>query len=302
MAQTVSPSITRESLLQEKLLQKGQHSRLTLYLCLFAIALVLGGSVWKVTAFAKPHTVDVVVPTQALNPGCPIRFDSVEFRTIPARYLTSQMQTSCETVIGRYVRDFIPAGEPILNSYLFPERESLSNQLHSNEQALTLALPADSLVDHCIKAGDHVDALLIGSKNEKKYARTVLQDLPVLLVSPKAPGADKNMSEQNRITVAVGQKDVEKLSLAAEFGKLRLALRSADNPVLASAAGSDEHDVLPNSAFPAPVQVAKAPPALPGVLMPPPQAGEMPPPPVVPHAGWTVQVFKGSQKEEHVFP
>jgi Flp pilus assembly protein CpaB len=305
MVQTTSSSITRESLLQEKLLQKGQKSRLSLYLCVVAVVVLLAGSIWKLVAVPKQRTIDVVVPSQALHPGCPLRFDSVEFRTIPARFLTSEMQTSCEKVIGRYAKEFIPAGEPILSSYLFPEHESLSNQLRHNEEAVTLALPPDSLVDHCIRAGDHVDALLVGNKNDKKYARTILQDLSVLLVAPKASGTDKNAMEQNRITLAVNQKDVEKLSLAAEYGRLRLALRSADDHTLASSAGSDERDVLPGSAFTVQAPVAKpaqlAPAVIAAIPPPPPPAVQLQPP-VVTNSGWTVQVFKGSQREEHVFP
>lgn len=285
-----------------------------------ALLLVLG----TIKMFSAPktntETIQVVAAGQDIYPGCKIDFSSLHYTSIPKRYYSPLMVDSYEKLVGKTSREFVKKGNPILKSDLLV-LSTLASSLPKDKRAITLRLEPEFQVDHALRAGDRVDVLVTcsaqsGKKGTKKYTKTVCQDLSVLLSTPREALFAKSakQSDANRITLAASSSDCEKLSQAAETGKLRLVLRSPANTGNDYLSGSDERDLIPafalkemaeEEAREANKTAAPALQAMPSFLPPPPAvASRLPQPPVEPVAApnpvqWVVEMFSGSKRESY---
>src|SRR5205085_9950495 len=105
-------------------------------------------------------------------------------------------------------------------------------------RAVTVALDPIIGVAGFPKPGNHVDVLATFSTDYGMVTRTVLQDIEILALGaePQAQEIDPNNSKTARAqpsipnaTLAVLPGEAEKLILAENRGKLRLALRAVDD-------------------------------------------------------------------------
>lgn len=298
------------------------RSNLVQYLMLGTLViLVLAGTI-KMLAAPKPRaeSIQVVAAGQDIYPGCKIDFSSLHYMTIPKRYFSPLMLDSYEKLVGRTAREYIKKGNPILKSDILT-LSTLAFSLPKDKRAITLKLESEAQVDHALRAGDKVDVLVTssvqaGKKNNKKYTKTVCQNVLVLLATPREMLFAKSakLSEANRVTLAATPSDCEKLSQAAETGKLRLVLRSPADTSSDYLPGSDEKDLIPHFALKemaeeeAREQAKSAVPTtnqtLPSFLPPPPPLTNDMPKTEEPIAAanpvqWVVEMFSGSKRESY---
>ena len=276
---------------------------------LIVVLLLIAGGAFRMMTAPKPQVdrVKVVAAGKDLPAGVRIGFSHLHMVDMPKKYDTAGMATNTNELVGRITRTYIGTGEPISENQLLPGMKGLAALVNFNERAITLNLDEDGLVDHAIYPGDRVDVVVTstGVKDARKYTKTICQNLLVLLSVPKEMMlSDKLASNEagKKITLSATPDDAEKLSQAAESGKIRLILRNSQNRVRNSGLpGADDRDILPTSALkqdpPAPLPQLVDPPAPPPATAITTIAPAVQSTPVQAPVQWLVDVFKGTAKE-----
>lgn len=159
-----------------------------------------------------------------------------------------------EPLLGRVVWRDLPAGT-VLNESSFETGGPLARMIRPQERALAIQIDEVISGGGHIQPGDYVDVLLFlrdDNRNSDRTAQVVIPALRVLTVGA-AMGADRSgeplmapvsdeeqSSRANRraepartAVLAVPQGLVTRFMLASEAGKLRLAVRSIDEKLLA---------------------------------------------------------------------
>jgi Flp pilus assembly protein CpaB len=261
------------------------------------------------------ETVQVVAAKQDIAPGTRLSLTSLHYLIIPKAYLTSSMFSSYTQLAGKTTSNFVQKGEPFSKSDLLPAN-SLSDMLNADERAITLKLDPEMLLDHELGTGDRVDVLVSSTSDNKRYTRTICQNLRVLLAVPKAMMQSHagRSNDANKVTLAANASECEKLNQAADTGKLRLLLRSlAAKPTETYLTGADQRDILPPFALKELAEKNMPPLAKADIPAAPPlaaQASAFPPPPPIEEASsvearpvqWLVEMFSGSKREAYAVP
>jgi pilus assembly protein CpaB len=217
------------------------------------------------------------------------------------------------SVYGAVLRHPLTAGEPIRRGdFVKPgDRDFLQVVLTPGSRAIAIPVSTGGASTCLLSPGDHVDVILTQNfKNDsapdmrntpvtrRSVSETVVENLRVLAIDtpdPKATGGPANPANGNfgrTVTLEVTPDQVEQINVAAELGKLSVALRSVTGPAnLASASPIDNSDRMVGNTEKAERPKAKwagdVSPALYGAAEPKPVA----------LAPLTVQVFHGAGKE-----
>lgn len=215
------------------------------------------------------------------------------------------------SVYGAVLRNALAAGEPIRRgSYVKPgERDFLQVVLSPGARAIAIPLSTGGASTGLLQPGDRVDVILTQNfKNDsaqdlkntpltrRSVGETIVENLRVLAID--APdtkpngGVAVNPANGNfgrTVTLEVTPDQVEQINVAAELGKLSVALRSVTSPqigspTLASTAPFDNTDKVEHVK---PKWAGDVSPALYGAALEKPVA--LTPP--------TIQVFHGAGKE-----
>jgi len=316
-APDVVPVLSRErGFSQAKLTRKGSSPNPIVLFAIAVVVLLVVAGMWRASQnnSGVEKTITIVAAGKDLPAGTRIGFTSVHFMQIPKRYYSPSMALSPVNFIGRMTKTYIPMGEPIQDTMLFKDAGGLAATLENDERAITLQLSDDSQVGHYITQGDRVDVLVVSSKGDKKYTKTICQNIDVLMCVPKDQTLSKGgRSEQNSVTLALGSHQAEVVSEAAEVGKIRLVLRNHLGRIQKHLFGADPADLLPSSAFTEThaVTTPATTPVLPTPdLIPPPPLPAVSntnimgalPQPVQQPLQWFVEVISGSKKETYAFP
>jgi len=162
---------------------------------------------------------------------------------------------STELVLGRTLWRGLPAGTVLAESS-FGSGGSLSHMIRENERALALAVDEIVGAGGHLRPGDFVDVLLFLKKDDLNIEPTAqmvvpalrvlsvgdelglaLDGTPVVPVNPEAENANQRQSARREIArstvLAVPAPLVPRLTLAAQAGEIRLAVRSAEEGLLA---------------------------------------------------------------------
>jgi len=289
--------------------QPRKKSSSPVLLVLVLVALV-GVGVARVAMQGKQDVprVKVVAAAVDIPAGARLGYANLRYMDLPRPYWTPQMVSSTHLLAGRCARQYLSKAEPILTTQVLPAREGVSSLLAANERAVTLRLPEESMVEHALEPGDLVDVMFTASYKAKKYTRLICQRARVLLtMSRRAETSTRsNAGDASVITLAVSKGEAELISHAVESGKLKLVLRNRD----------DREELTPetikdSSIFSWAPEVEDQGPAVgsPALLPAPP-----PPPPPAPQQAeqetgalptrpvWSLEVFKGGNKEIVTFP
>lgn len=146
--------------------------------------------------------------------------------------------------VGALVRRDFAAGEPLsADGLLKPsDRSFLSAVLAPGMRAVTLPVEAPQTASGLVLPGDHVDVVLTqnlgpdADAGRRAVAETVLSDVRVVAVeqsltpSPRPLGADSRFVQDLRpprtMTLETSESEAQKLLVAAQLGKIDLALRA----------------------------------------------------------------------------
>ena len=260
-----------------------------------------------------PPLVPVVVAAQDIAARTRLTPGLLQVRRVPPSEAPDGSLGRAADLVGRVLVRPVAAGKAVVASAVAAPGASLglAFTLPRSQRAVTVALdPADG-VDEFARPGDHVDILATDEPgSQPAETRTVLQNVPLLAVgsqtsadeaapassSPSGPAA-------SHVTVAVSPAQAQALVLAADRGKIHLALRAADDSSEVGLPAFPAPDVPPEAAPPAPprpkplprrqaVRALRVVPPLPVIASLPPLPFATPAPSRV-----TITVIKGSQSQ-----
>ncbi len=199
----------------------------------------------------EPERVPVVVLARAVPAMSVISAEDLlveELRVAPPGSFAED-----EPLLGRVVWRDLPAGT-VLNEASFETGGPLARMIRPAERALAIQVDEVTGGGGHIQPGDYVDVLLFlrdDERNSDRTAQVVIPALRVLTVGSAlgadrtgeplmAPVAEEEGQRANRrveqartVVLALPESLLTRFMLASEVGKLRLAVRSIDEKLLA---------------------------------------------------------------------
>jgi pilus assembly protein CpaB len=192
-----------------------------------------------VAAASRIAMTPVVVAAHDLPAGQTLEAGDLKITRWPQAGLPKGSFNSVKAIAGRVLKTAASQGEPLLIGKLAPKglRGGLSAVLPEGFRAMTVHVDEVIGVGGFVQPGDRVDVLATVAKGpyqKDPITRTVLQGVKVLTVGEKVDhnkDAKKPKRDKSKVvTLEVTPLQGETLALAANEGKLLLALRgNADN-------------------------------------------------------------------------
>lgn len=213
---------------------------------LIALALVLGGYAWVLSKqmtsrqqAAQPQMQPVVVAAVRIPAGSAITPEMLRLAMFPTR--PDGAYSDIKALAGRITASDIAAGEPLIQERIEGGPRALLQHLEAGERAVAVRVDDVIAVGNRLSPGDLVDVYVTLRRNSDEIAdtqsRRLLEKLKVLafgskdMAAPKGggdgtTGSQRATAENPKTAVlAVKLDDIDKLALAAESGRLLLALR-----------------------------------------------------------------------------
>jgi pilus assembly protein CpaB len=173
--------------------------------------------------------VRMAVAARDMPVGSVLRTEDVRLLDWPGEVLPLGYSGSAADLVGRGLITPLRTNEPILSSKL-ADREAgggLPVLIPDGMRAVSVRVDEVVQVAGFVTAGTRVDVLVTLGHNDVPITRAILQNMQVLAaghtIERDAEGRPQNVSV---ITVLVSPEDGEKLTLAANQGRLQMALRN----------------------------------------------------------------------------
>jgi pilus assembly protein CpaB len=160
-----------------------------------------------------------------------------------------------EDVVGKRPLTRLYAGEPILKAKLV-EADKLSaaaEKIPKGFRVASVSVTMDSSASGLIYPGDRVDVLVFlrqGANVKMPRTRTILKNVTVFAVDDRFQrdaNDDGEGLKAKTVSLLVKPTQVEKIMLAAELGKIKLSLRSAEDNAEDTADGATLADLQSGS-------------------------------------------------------
>lgn len=180
----------------------------------------------------EQQLVRVAVAAQDLDFGSPLNSDTVRLVNWPAQSVPPGAITEMNRFAGGDVAIRpIAQGEPILQTRM-STRAVLSENIPDDMRAVTIPVNEVAGVAGFVTPGDVVDVLMtrtIPGGNDERVTSVVLENAQVIAIDRRASETSTEPQELKMATLLTDQYDAQKLALAAESGRLTLALRNVEN-------------------------------------------------------------------------
>lgn len=218
-------------------------------------------------------TEKVAVATADLFWGTTLSAEMVKLVSFPSESIPAGYFDSAESVQGRILITNIKANEPILDAKLAPLEVTQGGMAAVTQpEKRAMAVRVDDVVGVAgfIIPGNRVDVLVTLRQSPPK-TKTVLPNVTVLATGTQMDTQENGTKPRQVrvITVEVTPEEAEKLALAANEGKVTMALHSYANtqPILTSGAtlstllnsyrihDTERHQAPPDPPQPPPMQV-----------------------------------------------
>lgn len=188
--------------------------------------------------------VKLLIAVKKIERGKPITDDVIAIREIPLAYVDERAirETEKNKILGLKVGNTVKEQQLLLWSDLTAtdERKDLSALVLPGYRAVSIKAARDDTSIALIKPGDYVDVIgVIGAGtavNEAKNAVVLLQRVLVLATgTDTSPDQAKDTKEanpyasENLLTLSLTLTEAQVLALAAERGRLAVAVRHPDD-------------------------------------------------------------------------
>jgi pilus assembly protein CpaB len=188
--------------------------------------------------------IKLLMAVKRLERGKPITEDMIATREVPIAYVDDRAIREAEKskVLGLRVGTTVKEQNLLLWTDLTTgsdEKKDLSSLVLPGYRAVSIRAARDETSITLIRPGDYVDVIGVlgpgGIQNDAKSAVVLLQRVLVLAIgSETSPDAvdekPKNMySAENLLTLSLTLPEAQILALAAERGKLAVAVRHPDD-------------------------------------------------------------------------
>lgn len=188
--------------------------------------------------------VKLLVAVKKIDRGKQITDDMISIREIPLAYVDDRAirETEKNKILGLKTGNTVKEQQLLLWADLTAadEKKDLSSLVLPGYRAVSIKAARDDTSIALIKPGDYVDVIGVlgpsGQANEAKNAVVLLQRVLVLATgSDTSPEAAKDTKEanpymeQNLLTLSLTLTEAQVLALAAERGRLAVAVRHPDD-------------------------------------------------------------------------
>jgi pilus assembly protein CpaB len=183
---------------------------------------------------APDSTVDVVVANQTIPLGTRIAAKSVKVVAWPRDIAPEGAISDPKAVVDSVARMTIDKNQPLNQSQLLSEGEGLlPTMIPEGMRAMSVKVDDVTGVSGFITPNSRVDVLVAGASGEgggeggqQQRSKLVLQDIKVLAIGKSIEQRDEKAVEVPTVTLLVSPDQAEKLTLAARYEPVRLALRN----------------------------------------------------------------------------
>lgn len=227
-------------------------------LVLILLALALAGYAWLLSSrmaaeqqAAQPKLQPVVVAKARVPAGSVLTPELLKISMFPSR--PEGAYADITSVVGKIAATDIATDEAIQLDHLGGGLRAMLQHIEPDQRAVAVRVDEVVAVGNRLAPGDWVDVFLTLHRNTAEIAdtqsRLLLERLQVLAVGSKDVGGAKAGSEggatvrtgteaPKTAVLAVRIADIDKLVLAAESGRLILALRPHEQPTIVDATGN----------------------------------------------------------------
>lgn len=187
--------------------------------------------------------VRLLMAVKAIEPGTSIQEDALTIREVPLAYVEDRAVKAVEKakVVGLRIGTKVEANQTLMWTDLAiaaDERRDLSSLVQPGARAVSIKAESGDKSFSLIQPGDYVDVIasMPGADAEKRNAVVLLQKVLALAVgletAPEKITDSKDERREMVLTLSVSLQEAQLLSLAAERGKLLVALRNPDDQTL----------------------------------------------------------------------
>lgn len=198
----------------------------------------------------------VVVASLDIPWGTPLDEKSVRVALYPDESVPMGHFKDLDSLKGRVILTNLKKNEPILDSKLAPidiKTGGVAAVMDPSKRAMAVKVNEIVGLPGFVQPGDRVDVMATfddpkskSSNNKDQVTKVVLENTLVLAIDTqmeRATGEEKP-TPVKVITLEVSLEEAEKLAMAENGGKLRLALRSPLNPDVQRTKGANFKDLL----------------------------------------------------------
>jgi len=199
--------------------------------------------------------VSVAVASNDIPWGTPLALETIRMVSYPEEALPVGHFKDIEALKGRVVLTNLRKNEPILESKLAPtdmKNGGVIAVMDPSKRAMSVKVNEIVGLPGFVHPGDRVDVMVTfenphakGDDGGKQITKTVLENTLVLAAGTQMsrPEGEEKLSPVTVITLEVTLEEAEKLAMAENGGKLRLALRSPLNPDVQKTTGATFNDL-----------------------------------------------------------
>lgn len=179
---------------------------------------------------AAPATRNVPMALSDLEPGMVIRQGDIGLGPTRVENLQPSTFLSEDTLVGRVVKERIPAARPITTGQLYKLGETPPLVVAEGRQAVSIALGDNTaIVNGLIKPGDYVDILLTPDRYQdidrmgKGMTMTMMKGVKLLTINRSFRSGGVSGSG-NAVTLELTPTQARVVTLAQTAGELKLVL------------------------------------------------------------------------------
>jgi pilus assembly protein CpaB len=205
----------------------------------------------RASAGSSGEMVGVIRTRIEIPMAAEITGSMLEVAQVPAVLAPSQAFASPEELAGRVSMVIIPKGVPVVPSMLAPvgTKPGMESRIPEGYRAVAVKIDESSAVAYLVKPGSRVDVVAVMNvrrdRKTETISKTILQNVEVAAVGQElGDSADTGALPSKSVTLLVKPEDVPRLHLAAQKGKILLAMRNQTDMSARRAAGTTEKKLL----------------------------------------------------------
>jgi len=202
-------------------------------------------------ASSQEKPVKVVVAAREININEPLTEENVKVVDWPADQKLQGAASEVKDLEGKYARVRLYPGEPILDGKIMGITDASSSlRVPKGYRVVSVKVSLDSSVSNLIEPGDRVDVIAVirpSRENPTAVAKTILKAVRVFAINSeivRSLDPDKSPEEARTVSLLLKPEQAEKLMMATELGKIKLAMRSPEDAQLVETSGCTVGDVL----------------------------------------------------------
>ncbi|TYL46135.1 Flp pilus assembly protein CpaB [Nocardioides sp. BGMRC 2183] len=183
-------------------------------------------------------TVQVLTATQEIAPGESIQLaleaGKVELSPVPQGQVLDGATDSTDDLAGDYARVRIYPGEQLISAKFGGEDEVEADGdliIPGEEMAISVSIEDDARVGDFIRPGADITVFLTRPGDSTRVLLERVQVLAVGRTTSTPNGGQEDAGETSLLTLALTQKDAERVRFAESIGELSVALLNDESKV-----------------------------------------------------------------------